>query len=155
MGMFDELENQRVAREAKMRAELEKQARANAAAHKQSEHAAANAEAAFAALDKMVVTVLQELHGAVYPECEVRTDQEQLRWLVGIQPPHGTRRPEPFEPVIIVAPLFNATGATARLQCESTYADAFRERRSRGRVERTADLSPAALGEALIRLHRR
>ncbi len=139
----------------KPRTQLDDRAQAEAASREELKHAEASAEAAFAALDKTVTKVLEELRNAVYPECEVRTDHAQLRWLLGIQPPHGKRQPEPFDPVIIVAPLFNAAGATTRLQCESTFTDAFHERRSRGRVERTADLSPAALGEALIKLHRR
>lgn len=155
MGMFDELKKVRETREAKARAVLDGQTQAEAALSERSLRADSRTESEFAALDKMVTEVLQELRAAAYPECEVRKDVPRLRWLLGIEPPTRTHDAPLFDPVIIVAPLFDAEGATARLQCESTFAAAYREQRARGRVERTVDLSPEALVEALRRLHRR
>lgn len=155
MGMFDELKNQRESREAKARAVLEGQTLAEAASSERSQRADARAESEFAALDKMVTRVLWELRAAAYPECEVRKDVPRLRWLLGIELPTRRHDATLFDPVIVVAPLYDADGSSARLQCESTFAAAFRERRARGRVERTADLSPEALAEALRKLHRR
>ncbi len=154
MGMFDDLREEREAREAKAHLLLDDEAHAAATANARREGSAARAEAAFADLDKMVHRVLTALRDAAYPECEVRPDVPRLRWLLGINAPGRPHDQPLFEPVIVVAPVFDVDGATARLQCESTFADAFRERRARGRVERTADLTSDALAVALRKLHR-